>query len=81
MEHVDDTPLSKRELKMATKLFGLAALAMFDTAETEIDSEEWMVLSLCSETATQELFKSFPALERIPNTLQGCIDAIKGMRK
>jgi len=77
----NDGPLTKRELKMATKLFSLATLALFDTAETEIDSEEWMVLSLCSETATQELFKSFPTLERIPNTLQGCIDSIKGMRE
>lgn len=81
MEHVGNAPLSKRELKMATKLFSLATLAMFDTAETEEGSEEYAVLAQCSVVATETLFKSFPTLECIPNSLRGCIDAIKGMRE
>lgn len=76
-----DSPLTKRELKMATKLFSLATLAMFDTAETDSDSEEYMVLKLCSETAEKALWSSFPMLKQIPITLPGCIDVVKGMRK
>lgn len=81
MEHSSDAPLTKRELKMATKLFSLATLAMFDTAETIEGTEEHKVLSLCSAVATEELFKKFPKLECVPNSIYACIDAIKGMRE
>jgi hypothetical protein len=74
----NDAPLTKREIKKAALMFNLATLCqMNDDAETE---EQIDVAKEASIQAHAQWKKHFPKLD-MPVSFQGCIKAIKGMRK
>jgi hypothetical protein len=78
MKHVEDAPLSKREIKKAALMFNLVTLwQMNGDANTE---EQIDVAEEASNWVYNQWIKHFPRVD-MPTTFQGCIDAVKGMRK
>ena len=77
---LDNTPLTKREIKKAARLFTLMTMGQFDTNGARND-EETYVISEAAILANEALSKEFPEIEIYFGTLSQCIEHIKGMRK
>lgn len=75
-----DTPLTKREIKKAALMYTISTICQFDQGGADND-EQIAVMTEVTSQAWSQRFKHFPDLELLPNTMQGCIDAIKGMRE
>lgn len=73
-----DGSLTKREVKKAALMLNLATLYMMNgdaTTEEQID-----VAEEAKRQISEQWDKYFPDLEK-PTSFQGCIDAVKEMRK
>lgn len=75
-----DTPLTKREIKKAARLFTLMTIAQFDCGGMETD-EQIDVLEKAVEMVRDDLAKEFPEIDYLIGSLSGCIEHIKGMRQ
>lgn len=75
-----DTPLTKREIKKAARLFTLMTIGQFDCGGMETD-EEIDVLSEAANAARDSILKEYPEIEGYLGSISACIDYIKGMRK
>lgn len=77
-----EKPLSKREIKKAARLFMLISMAYGvdnDGSDGDVDREAMINEVVCS--ARESLLKEFPSLKQMPMTQNGCVAAIKGIRK
>lgn len=73
-----DGPLTKREIEKAALMFNIVTLCQMNSdAETE---EQIDVATEALKQVREQWKRHFPMLD-MPHTFQGCIDAIKGMRK
>lgn len=76
----NNTPLTKRELKKAARLFTLMTIGQFDCGGVETD-EEIDVLSEAANAANDAILKEYPEIEGYLGSITACIDHIKGKRK
>lgn len=68
--------LTKKQIRLASKAFDLAFLALADTGGAETENEE-NVLQFSIDKAKKDFFKLFPNESTIPNTLHKCIELAK----
>ena len=74
------TALTKKQLALASKMFSLATIAMFDDGGCDTD-EESNVLCAARDKAREDFWKAFPELEHMPTTIQQCIEFAKRLAK
>lgn len=79
MKHLDDTPLSKREIKKAARLFMLSMAMQIDDTGSMTDDERAMVIE-ARESAKKAMGKEYPTVSHYLGSQGQCVAAIKGMR-
>jgi hypothetical protein len=83
MKNNHDTPLTKREVKKAARLFVLISMAFgVDNDGYDGNTDREAMIEEVLDSARNALLKEFPSLlESVPTTQSECVAAIKGMRK
>lgn len=74
-----DKPLAKPEIRKAALMYNIITLCQLN-GDSETD-EQHSVKDEATEQAWALWYKHFPDIKNMPLSFQGCIDAIKGMRK